>query len=923
MTEWRWNGARWWKCDFHTHTPASDDYGKGGNQAALQDRSPREWLLDYMRAGIDCVAVTDHNTGKWVHVLQRAMEELTEDGHSDYRKLYLFPGMEISVSGGIHLLAIFDPSKTSSDLDALRGAVEFEGTPGGSDAVTRKAFIDVVRAVTLAGGIAIPAHVDGDSGLFHRQSGTTLAQALDCKDIFAMELVNPEFQKPPLYIDKGSRWTEILGSDAHHPSGDGEQRYPGSHYTWVKMGSPSIEGLRLALLDGALSVRRSDQYTDDPNEHAPLALDSIEVSQACYMGRDQSFTIGFNPWLNAVIGGRGTGKSTLVEFLRIALRRKDELPEDLKPEFEKYGQVKLSREDGGLLTNDAEIKAIYRKNDSRFRIQWNVAGDLEPIEQEDGNGEWRRSDGSIQQRFPMRIYSQKQVFQLAKETAALLKVVDESRKVDPHSWSEKWKMEESRFLSLRARAREIETGLAEGPRLRGELEDVERRLTIFEQSGHAEILKSFQKRTRQTRDVEAWEESWTGAGTRLRKIADEFVPDLLDRTSFDSDSKVDVELLGHAAKAHDGLEEIRRQVEALASQADEVVTEWRKNRDESTWKQTVDAAKQAYVELREKLEREGAGNPAAYGDFVQRRQDIEQRLKKMDELKVHVVNLNHQADACLRHLLEIRRELTASRRTFLEDVLRDNRYVRIQVLPYGARETVEMEFRQLLQRGEGGFGKDIGSPDEGGLLGELYKQYDDSEVIEQNLLNIKNHVKKIASGKHDKVNVADKRFATHVGTLPPETIDRLDLWFPEDSLEVEYSPTGDGRDFRSIQQGSPGQKTAALLAFLLSYGDEPLILDQPEDDLDNHLIYDLIVTQLREVKRRRQVIVVTHNANIVVNGDAELVVALEASHGGTQKESEGCLQEKRVRETICSVMEGGRKAFDDRYRRIALEEHRD
>ena len=576
MTEWRWNGARWWKCDFHTHTPASNDYGKGRNQAALQERSPMEWLLDYMRAGIDCVAVTDHNTGKWVDVLQRAMEELTEDGHSDYRKLYLFPGMEISVSGGIHLLAIFDPSKTSSDLDAVRGAVEYEGTPGGSDAVSRKAFIDVVRAVTSAGGIAIPAHVDGDSGLFHRQSGTTLKQALDCKDIFAMELVNPEFQKPQLYIDEGSRWTEILGSDAHHPSGDGEQRYPGSHYTWVKMGSPSIEGLRLALLDGALSVRRSDQYTDDPNEHAPLALDSIEVSQACYMGRHQSFTIGFNPWLNAVIGGRGTGKSTLVEFLRIALRRKDELPEDLKPEFEKYGQVRLSREDGGLLTNDAEIKAIYRKNDSRFRIQWNVAGDLEPIEQEDGNGEWLRAEGNIQQRFPMRIYSQKQVFQLAKTPLALLKVIDESPKVDRHSWLEKWKMEESRFLSLRARAREIDAGLAEEPRLRGELADASRTLAIFEQAGHAEILKSFQKRTRQMRDVEAWEESWTGAGTQLRKFADEIVPDLLDGTSFDSDSTVDGALIGHATKAHDRLDEIRRQVEALVSQADGVVAEWLK-----------------------------------------------------------------------------------------------------------------------------------------------------------------------------------------------------------------------------------------------------------------------------------------------------------------------------------------------------------
>ena len=131
------------------------------------------------------------------------------------------------------------------------------------------------------------------------------------------------------------------------------------------------------------------------------------------------------------------------------------------------------------------------------------------------------------------------------------------------------------------------------------------------------------------------------------------------------------------------------------------------------------------------------------------------------------------------------------------------------------------------------------------MLGGLYEQDGGTEVIEENLLNIKTRVTEIASGEYGTGTVADRRFATHVGNLPPEAIDRLDLWFPDDSLEVQYSARGDGQRFRSIQEGSPGQKTAALLAFLLSYGDEPLILDQPEDDLDNHLIYDLIVTQLR------------------------------------------------------------------------------
>ena len=917
MTEWTWNGSRWWKCDFHAHTPASGDYGKGSDQTALKERTPREWLLDYMRAGIDCVAITDHNTGAWVDRVKTALRELESEQPEGFRPIHVFPGVEISVNGGVHFLAILGCDKTTSDIDSLLGAAGFSGTKGSSDAVTTKSFIEVAEAIVSANGIAIPAHVDENNGIF-QQTGTTLQQALDCEDIFAMELMSPAYQKPQSYIDKSLCWTEILGSDAHHPSGNVGQRYPGSHFTWVKMGSPSIEGLRLALLDGSLSVRRFDQGTGNPNEHAPLVLESIDVSQARYLGRSQPFAIGLNPWLNAVIGGRGTGKSTVVEFLRIALRREDELPDDLKPEFEKYGRVYADRENSGLLTNNAAIRVIYRKNGSRFRVQWNPAGNLEPIEQEI-DGEWCRAEGDIRQRFPARIYSQKQIFQLAKTPLALLGVVDEAPEVDRHSWAERWNAEEGRFLSLRAKAREIEAGLAEEPRLRGELDDVKRKLALFEQAGHADVLKAFQNRSRQQREVEVWEEGWTGAGKQLRQVATEIVPDLLNETPFDPDSAVDTELRDHAANVRDRLDEIRKAVDTLASQADEVLAKWRKNREGSPWKKNVEAAAQAYQALRDNLAREGAGDPAAYSELVQRRQTIEQRLKELDERKKQVEDLKVQADEHLQRLVEIRRELTESRRKFLNDVLSENQYVRIQVVPYGAREIVEDEFRRLLQREDRGFEKDIGSPGGEGLLGELYRNSNSTEDIEQNLANIKDKARKIASDQYDAGTVADRRFATHISKLQPEVIDRVDLWFPEDSLDVQYSTTGDGQHFRSIQEGSPGQKTAALLAFLLSYGEEPLILDQPEDDLDNHLIYDLIVTQLREVKLHRQVIVVTHNANIVVNGDAELVVALAARGGETQRECEGSLQESLVRRTICTIMEGGSKAFEQRYRRIALE----
>ena len=96
-------------------------------------------------------------------------------------------------------------------------------------------------------------------------------------------------------------------------------------------------------------------------------------------------------------------------------------------------------------------------------------------------------------------------------------------------------------------------------------------------------------------------------------------------------------------------------------------------------------------------------------------------------------------------------------------------------------------------------------------------------------------------------------------------------------------------------------------------------MDQPEDDLDNHLIYDLVVRQIRENKLRRQLIIVTHNPNVMINGDAEMVHAFGFSGGQCRVIKHGALQEKAVREEVCRVMEGGREAFARRWERLGRE----
>lgn len=922
MSLQNWDGARWWKCDLHAHTPASDDYGKGPHQERLKQHGPRQWLLDHMSAGIDCVAVTDHNSGAWIDRLRSALVELEHDQPDGYRSLHLFPGAEISVQGGVHLLAIFASEATTSDIDTLLGAVGFTGVKGSSGDVTTKSFADVVETIVKAGGIAIPAHVDDENGLFKKLQGTMLAQALRCGQIFAMETVDSRCDTPQLYLNEKLRWTEILGSDSHHPSGNPGQRFPGSGFTWVKMGKPDLDGLRLALLDGSLSVRRSDVHPETPNLHAASMLESLEVAGARYIGRTKPFIAGFNPWLNAIVGGRGTGKSSLVECLRIALRRRDELPDELQAEFEKYADVQRTPDDSGLLTDQAAIRVIYRKDGARFRIQWSPTGSLHAIE-EAANGTWSRAQGDVVQRFPIRMYSQKQIFHVAKTPRALLKIVDDAPEVGRRSWNGRWRQEESRFLSLRLKVRDIEAELPEETRLRGELDDALRKLAIFEEAGRADILRSFQRRRRQQRAIETWESTWAGAGDQLRRLGAGLVPDALDNTHMDAASPTDAPLLAHAGTVRKRLEAIRKQLEKIADETDQILAGWRTDLDRTPWKRTTDGAAAAYESLRVRLAAKGAGDPSAYGELVQRRQVIEQQLEALKNRKQEALALKAQATASLSRLLAIRRELTEARRSFLKRILKDNRYVRIRVIPYGGSETVEAEFRRLIQRDDGRFEKDIGSPGGEGLLGRLYQSSQDSiqdaTKIEDALEEMKQRIRSVAEGSHGSYMLADQRFATHLSRLQPEALDRVDTWFPDDSLDIQYSPTGDGGNLRSIREGSPGQKTAALLAFLLSYGDEPLVLDQPEDDLDNHLIQELIVKQIREVKRRRQIVVVTHNPNIVVNGDAELVVALAAGSGATQMECQGSLQEKQVRETICTIMEGGRDAFAERYRRIAVE----
>jgi hypothetical protein len=166
--------------------------------------------------------------------------------------------------------------------------------------------------------------------------------------------------------------------------------------------------------------------------------------------------------------------------------------------------------------------------------------------------------------------------------------------------------------------------------------------------------------------------------------------------------------------------------------------------------------------------------------------------------------------------------------------------------------------------------------------------------------------------------------------LDPILRARLGSNVAEDIVEMEFLREGGDPslddDWKPLTAGSPGQRGAAMLSFVMHHGREPLVLDQPEDDLDTEWITQLVVKQLRSSRWTRQLIVVTHNANIPVNADAERVIVLE-NHDGAIRVREtrdpsggrvahiGALEQPPVRRDIQQIMEGGVAAFVRREKR--------
>ena len=875
MDEWQYPGARWWRFDFHTHTPASNDFRQDGDEV-----TPEFWLKAFMKKGIDCVAITDHNSGDWVDLLKHKLEEWEQMRPDWYRPLYLFPGVEISVNGNVHVLALFGRDKDKRDIDEILGAVGYRGSNGDSNGVTTKSIPEVVNEIANRGGISIPAHVDRKRGLFCQLHGTTLEQALENENIYAAELHDGTYQKPQLYIDKKLQWTEVNGSDTHSLDEI-------STFTWVKMDTPSIDGLELALRDGPASVNKN--MANNPNRYADCLMEELEVHQAKYIGRSKPLNFRFSPFLNTIIGGRGSGKSTLLEFMRLALRRAGDIPDPLKEESHQYFNV------GGdnLLIEDSKISLIYRKGEVRYRLNWSARADCPSLEEQRDNN-WVPCPGEITSLFSVHIYSQKQIFELAKDPRALIRVIDDAPEVGFKALQSRYAELINQYKQIEGRQRDLNEKIAQENRLRGEFNDLTRQIEQIEKSGHKEVLQNYRKRRQQLNELDNLESQWKKMSNRILEVRDGITP-----ADFNTQHFIDhAQILPILRATNEKWQVIQEKLSELTRETESILVDWHVEKDIADWMQALKTDMEQYESLSTELKQQGI-EPDRYPQLLVRQKSIQKELDLISEYRARQQQLETEKQEMFEQIEKNRKMLSEKRQEFLTTVLENNQFVSIEVEPFGEDwDTIESEIRDILQCEEH-FDRDIEH------LKGIYQNGGDKKIEK-----LKKVITSIRNGEETAKHAS---FANRLRRLPQESVIDLNLWFPGDNLKITFGP-----DHQRIEQGSPGQKTAALLAFILSYGNEPLLLDQPEDDLDNELIYNLIVKQLRKTKSKRQVIIVTHNANIVVNGDAEMVFPLKVAGGETHVRRTSSIQEKEVREAICDILEGGRQAFEQRYRRIHL-----
>ncbi len=870
------NGARFYRCALQINPFAYVKRHRKPTPFESESEYNEAIIATCLEIGIEVMAVTDHYRVRHSTNLVQAARKA---------KLHAFSGFEAVTKDGVHFLCLFDPDKDES-LELFIGACGIHDTDQASP-TGNKDSIGLLECAKPWGAVCIAAHVASNGGLLKKLSGQSRVNVWTHPDLLACALPGPVGDAPD-----GIR--QILENrDAQHrrdrrPAilnasdvSDPKDLKKNSASCFIKMSAVSVEAFRQAFLDPDSRVRlHSDPK---PESHAEFVAMTWEGG---FLG---DTAVHFNENLNVLIGGRGAGKSTMIESIRYALGL-----EPLGKEAQKAHEGVIRH----VLKSGTKVSLRVRSHKPSNRCYTIERSVPNPPVVKDEAGEVLAL--SPQDVMPgVEVFGQHEISELTKSPEKLTLLLE--RFVDRDPFLAGWKSEvrrelgrsRSRITEVCRETRRLDERLAALPGL----EETQRR---FQQVGVEEKLKEKSLLLRENQLFSSLDERLAPYHTLCDELAEGLPVDaaFVSGKAIEGLPNIDIlaEIEGILATLGKDLRAASEQFGQALAKADRAISE-----KKSRWNERKTAIEETY----EKLLRELQKSQVDGAEFIRLRQQIEE----LHPLKDKMESLGRDLEAHetrRRNLLAEWEDIKAAEYGQIDTAakrvsrkLRDRVQVRVAIA--GNRDPLE----QLLREEVGG----NLSP----ALGRLR---------EQEPLSLPELAQRCREGQEALM----KRYnlpsgaAERIARADPDLFMRIEeLELPATTeVKLNTAPDGEPHRWQTLQALSTGQKATAVLLLLLLDSEAPLVVDQPEDDLDNRFITEGIVPIMRQEKRRRQFVFSTHNANIPVLGDAELILGLAAN--GEAKEGQariapehmGSIDSRPVRELVEEILEGGKTAFEMR-----------
>ncbi|OZT76710.1 TrlF family AAA-like ATPase [Salinicoccus roseus] len=921
-------GARWYKTDLHLHTPASSCF--------IDNKiSAREWVDKCIEEKLDCVAVTDHNTGEYIDAIKE---------EADGTKLTVFPGVEVTCSESkVHILVLFDVDKDSRYVNSFLHKLGIKPNElGEQETFASMQVMDVIREAHAYEGIAIPAHIDQYNGLGTVSHGGR-SEIFNSDIVYGAQVVHKSFyndlddvearkEMEGLYAsniseDMLSNWRKALLQTREYPlslltfsDNPSEPKSSkhglwgiGSRVTWLKMDEEvSLGSLRQALTSPTHRVSNDFESSVNPTNLPDVWINKMLIRDTVLNSQEEE-ELYFNPQMTTIIGGRGTGKSSILRFLRGVFKKNKELEEykSLFQEQEEFYAEESSSRDGlrrGVLKEASKIEVSFFFHGKKYLLK---AEDFKKKIQELSLYEWNLTNNrykqlndeekeAVLQIFNFDIYSQKQIYEIAMRPNSLREIIDNSISEIEDYIHNLLKLKHQ-YLSQSSIIREIRGEIEYKTRLHAEIELLERRLQKFEESNYQSIVNQRQRFSTEKRLIDEFLRTIEESKEEIQQLKNSSELLSVNDNLLSGIYKEELEKI--FSETSNKFNKVNDYIQLALEEVIEINQEVRSEIQRSTWQNDFKKNSSEYISVKEKLQEEGI-------DELQNLEDLNNEIEAKKEQLNNIERQEGKLEEALQfrediynEYLQRKSDITSLRREFLNGVIDDSNHIKIEVKPERDRNYFENEFRRIIQK-EDTFIQDINTLMDFCFYGNT----------RQTIPNLIRKIETVRSGDSDEH--INGKFAHVIRNLNDEQLDEIKLLKPEDEIAIKYKDNNGG--FQSLSNASAGQKTSAILAFLLSYGTIPLVLDQPEDDLDNNLIYDLIVESLKNTKHKRQVIIVTHNANIPVNGDSEYVIALDSDSTNLSEKCSRSIEVAEVRDAICKIMEGGEEAFKLRALRYNL-----